>query len=120
MYSCNERLPNTEDADVNGDVLWLRSGTWVLGRVHRGKPVDATHWRKVGMAIYSIVYPIYNAEGEFLTNQTEYYDEDRILNEYFYYWSEEMKKVGLSDKISKERCIEDWITVNWATKETLL
>ncbi len=39
------RLPTEQDADKNGDVLWLRSGIEMLGRVRSSPPVDATHWR---------------------------------------------------------------------------
>lgn len=40
-----ERLPTPQDANTAGDVLWLRSGIEMLGRVRNTAPVDATHWR---------------------------------------------------------------------------
>jgi hypothetical protein len=40
------RKPGVEDADGNGDVLWLRSGVECLGRVASGCPLDASHWRE--------------------------------------------------------------------------
>lgn len=42
--SCEDRLPEPADADMYGDLLWLRSGIWVLGKQRNGVPVDATHW----------------------------------------------------------------------------
>ena len=41
------RLPTIQDANEAGDVLWLRSGIEMLGRVKNTVPVDATHWRPV-------------------------------------------------------------------------
>ncbi len=40
--------------------------------------------------------------------------EEQIYNEYWDYWCSQMRRVGKEDMISKERCLEDWITVNWA------
>lgn len=40
--------------------------------------------------------------------------EAQILEEYWPYWKEQMEKVGRSELISPERCIQDWVTVNWA------
>jgi hypothetical protein len=37
--------PTTADADSKGDVLFLRAGMPMLGRVTSGIPVDVTHWR---------------------------------------------------------------------------
>ena len=42
--------------------------------------------------------------------------EDQILTEYWDYWCTQMRKVGKEGMINKERCIEDWITVNWAVE----
>lgn len=41
----DSRRPVEADADQRGDVLFLRSGEEILGRVKSGVPVDATHWR---------------------------------------------------------------------------
>lgn len=43
--SVSERLPINSDADAKGDVIWLRSGIEMLGRVREKAPIDATHWR---------------------------------------------------------------------------
>lgn len=40
--------------------------------------------------------------------------EDTIIEEYFLFWSEQMKKVGKESCISKENCLEDWIVIHWA------
>lgn len=44
--------------------------------------------------------------------------EQEILDEYWEYWQKQMLKVALTRpvEISKENCIEDWVTVNWATR----
>jgi hypothetical protein len=44
--SVSERLPAGSEADARGDVIWLRSGIEMLGRVREQAPVDATHWRR--------------------------------------------------------------------------
>lgn len=41
----SSRVPAAADANAAGDVMWLRSGIEMPGRVSRGVPVDATHWR---------------------------------------------------------------------------
>lgn len=40
--------------------------------------------------------------------------EEDIIRDYYPYWEMKMKHVGKEDLISKENCIEDWKTVNWA------
>ena len=40
--------------------------------------------------------------------------EQEILDEYYGYWCDRMRKAGKEDEISKELCIEDWILVNYA------
>ena len=47
LVSLAERTPTEADTNARGDVVWLRSGVEVLGRLARGVPVDATHWRRV-------------------------------------------------------------------------
>lgn len=44
--------------------------------------------------------------------------EDQIIAEYWDYWCSQMRKVSKEDMISRERCIEDWITVHWAMEVT--
>jgi len=65
------------------------------------------------MTKYSYVEP--NEDG----NPVEFvYDEAEILFEYWPYWKERMvKKYGEGHElITEENCIEDWVTVNWATE----
>lgn len=42
--------------------------------------------------------------------------EDQIIEEYWDYWCSQMRKVGREHLITKERCIEDWVTINWAVE----
>jgi len=44
--------------------------------------------------------------------------EAEILRTYFPYWSEQMRRVGKADQISEAACIEDFVTVHWATEVT--
>lgn len=44
--------------------------------------------------------------------------EDEIIQTYFKYWSAEMRKAGLDSAISRQGCIDDFIVVHWAEKET--
>lgn len=43
--------------------------------------------------------------------------EDEILLNYYPSWCSKMKALGRDTLISKERCIEDWVTVHWAWKK---
>ena len=45
-----------------------------------------------------------------------YANDKKILKDYFPYWKEQMIKAGKADLISEDRCIEDWVVVNWAEK----
>lgn len=50
-------------------------------------------------------------------NPIEYtFTEEEILNQYYPYWSDRLKQLGREHLISKERCLEDWIVVNWAVE----
>jgi len=40
--------------------------------------------------------------------------EDQIIAEFWDYWCTQMRRVGKEDMITRERCLEDWITINWA------
>lgn len=40
--------------------------------------------------------------------------EQEILDTYFPFWSEQMKRVDKEDAISYENCIEDFCVVHWA------
>jgi hypothetical protein len=42
------------------------------------------------------------------------YTEQQILDEYWPFWSNKMKELGRYNLMCPDRCIEDWITVNWA------
>jgi hypothetical protein len=44
----------------------------------------------------------------------EIWSEKGILSVYFPYWSTEMHKQGKTDRISYERCLDDWLVINWA------
>ena len=37
-----------------------------------------------------------------------------ILEEYFPWWSVQMRKVGKDTLITPENCIDDWVVVHWA------
>ena len=42
-------------------------------------------------------------------------DDDEILEMYWEYWSEGMKRRGYPEKeITKEACIDEWAVVTWA------
>lgn len=40
--------------------------------------------------------------------------EKEILDEYYETWKKLMKKVGRQEMISKDNCINDWVTTHWA------
>lgn len=63
------------------------------------------------MKYYTIVYP-----GEFGQYVQETFNEDQILRSYYGYWSEKMRQANKQDLISRELCIEDWITGHWAVE----
>lgn len=44
--------------------------------------------------------------------------EDEIWAEYGPYWRAKMTEVGKADLISKQRCINDWVTIHWACPES--
>lgn len=54
-------------------------------------------------------YKVYDPSGDFT------WSEDRIIEEYWPYWSKAMlDHGGLSPRITRENCIDDWCVVNWA------
>ena len=65
------------------------------------------------MKIYSYVEPGLNNEPVEII-----YTEYEILFEYWSFWKEQMiKKYGEDHElITEENCIEDWLSVNWATE----
>ncbi len=42
--------------------------------------------------------------------------EQQILDHYWEHWYERMKKAGKENEATKEKCIEEWVVVNWAWK----
>lgn len=43
--------------------------------------------------------------------------EIQIIEEYWVQWSSEMRKQGKDERdITHDNCIEDWVTINWATE----
>jgi hypothetical protein len=42
------------------------------------------------------------------------YSDRDILDKYWEYWKRKMSLVNKEHLINKERCIEDWVTDNWA------
>jgi hypothetical protein len=63
------------------------------------------------MKYYTIAFP-----GEFGQHVQETWTEEQILKSYYTYWSTKMIQAGKGDDISRERCIEDWCVVHWATE----
>jgi hypothetical protein len=61
------------------------------------------------MKTYEIAYPDEN-------NNTvvERLTEDQIIEQYYKYWSMKMIENCPGEPITRERCIEDWVTVHWA------
>ena len=43
-----------------------------------------------------------------------FYSDQNILDEYYNYWCDQMKRVGKEAEISEENCIDDWVTSHWA------
>lgn len=44
--------------------------------------------------------------------------EDAIYESYWDYWHKQMVMVGKGAVATRERCIEDWVTVHWAWEAT--
>lgn len=53
-------------------------------------------------------------ENHNVVEHTMTYDE--IIDYYFEYWSGQMKKVGKEELISKDRCVDDFCVVHWASE----
>lgn len=43
--------------------------------------------------------------------------DEEILDSYYPYWKEQMRKVDKENQISPELCIEDFIVIHWAHEE---
>lgn len=61
------------------------------------------------MKIYEIAYPDENNN-----DIVERLTEDQIIEQYYTYWSTKMIQNCPNEPITRERCIEDWVTVHWA------
>lgn len=50
------------------------------------------------------------------SERTEVYSEDKIIEDYWKYWSSKMtSKYGDNNELlTRHNCIEDWVLVNWA------
>jgi hypothetical protein len=42
--------------------------------------------------------------------------EKQILADYFPYWKKRMIEVGREHLITRQNCIDDWVTLHWAWK----
>jgi hypothetical protein len=63
------------------------------------------------MKLYEIAYP-----DELGNEIVEVLTEDEIINQYYTYWSMKMIQNCPGAAITRERCIEDWCVVHWATE----
>ena len=63
------------------------------------------------MKVYEISYP-----DEKYGNITECYTEKGIIDSYYDEWVEKMFKAGKLHDLTKQNCIDDWVTINWATE----
>ena len=69
-----------------------------------------TIWEQI-LNYWTITYP-----GEYGQHVVETFDEDQIIAHYFRHWCLKMIENGRGDEVSRERCIDDWIVVHWATQ----
>jgi hypothetical protein len=63
------------------------------------------------MKCYEIAYP-----DELGNDVVEVLTEDEIIAQYYTYWSTKMIQNCPGEAITRERCIEDWCVVHWATQ----
>lgn len=68
------------------------------------------------MRYWTIVYPMEHSTLGYDIAKWETLSDKEILDEYWEYWSTQMKRVGKDYMISEERCIEDWCVVHWAER----
>ena len=47
---------------------------------------------------------------------TQFITWDEIMEEYYPWWMNQMRKVGKEHEISPEACVEDFCTTQWATE----
>jgi hypothetical protein len=63
------------------------------------------------MKLYEISYPDENGN-----DVVEVLTEDEIIASYYTYWSTKMLQNCPNEPITRERCIEDWCIVHWASE----
>ena len=63
------------------------------------------------MKLYEIAYP-----DEHNNDVVEILTEEEILATYWNYWSVKMKEIGREAEATRERCIEDWCVIHWASE----
>jgi hypothetical protein len=68
---------------------------------------------------WKVVNPTYDDGDNVVGSEILEYSEQDILDCYWAYWSERMKAMfgEGSTLITPERCIEDWVVVNWAWQD---
>lgn len=66
------------------------------------------------MKSYEIAYPDENNN-----DVVEILTEEEILATYWDYWYERMCSVGKREEATRERCIEDWCVIHWATERNV-
>lgn len=60
---------------------------------------------------YTICFP-----GKYGQSVVETWSEDQIIDSYYEYWCQEMKRKIDNPYLSRELCIEDWCVLHWADK----
>lgn len=63
------------------------------------------------MKVWEISYP-----DEKYGNITECYTEDGIIKLYYDEWVQQMVKSGNYNDLTRQKCIDDWVTIHWATE----
>ena len=63
---------------------------------------------------YCYNQPEFDAEGGLMGNQVITISEDAVLADYYPYWCALLHKAGKAHLISRQRCLDDWMVVNWA------
>jgi hypothetical protein len=63
------------------------------------------------MKLYEIAYP-----DEYNNDVVEILTEEEILATYWNHWSGKMKEIGREAEATRERCIEDWCVIHWASE----
>ena len=63
------------------------------------------------MKYYTICFP-----GEYGQNVVETWSVDQIMESYYPYWCRKMKEKFENPYLDRDRCLDDWIVVNWAVE----